>query len=160
MVSNTKHPLIGGHFTDKEDRAVGTQPSIKLEACHRRLLAGDIEDGQQLGEIGRLGARLVLQRGVEEEVAIFVAGTGHARTPDARGSRNGVRMIIIDTRSVRAKSLTELEVQVLFLDAIYLPTRPSGAKEGVLVVWGYTVDRIPTQPLSQGLWRHPQLARY
>jgi transposase-like protein len=25
----------------------------------------------------------------------------------------------------------------LFLDAIYLPTRPSGAKEGVLVAWGY-----------------------
>jgi putative transposase len=26
---------------------------------------------------------------------------------------------------------------VLFLDATYLPTRPSGAKEGVLVAWGY-----------------------
>jgi transposase-like protein len=26
---------------------------------------------------------------------------------------------------------------VLFLDAIYLPTRPSGQKEGVLVAWGY-----------------------
>lgn len=33
---------------------------------------------------------------------------------------------------------------MLFLDAIYLPTRPSGAKEGVLVAWGYTKagDRI------------------
>jgi transposase-like protein len=28
----------------------------------------------------------------------------------------------------------------MFLDAVYLPTRPSGAKEGVLVVWGYTTD--------------------
>jgi len=27
---------------------------------------------------------------------------------------------------------------VLFLDAVYLPTRPSGDKEGVLVAWGYT----------------------
>ncbi len=27
---------------------------------------------------------------------------------------------------------------VLFLDAVYLPTRPSGAREGVLVAWGYT----------------------
>ncbi|MGH2796989.1 MAG: transposase [Thermoleophilaceae bacterium] len=27
----------------------------------------------------------------------------------------------------------------LFLDACYLPTRPSGAKEGVLVAWGYDV---------------------
>jgi len=26
------------------------------------------------------------------------------------------------------------------LDAIYLPTRPSGEKEGVLVAWGYTTQ--------------------
>jgi putative transposase len=43
-------------------------------------------------------------------------------------------------RAFRAKSLAELELLVLFLDAIYLPTRPSGAKEGVLVAWGCTVD--------------------
>jgi len=28
----------------------------------------------------------------------------------------------------------------LMLDAIYLPTRPEGPKEGVLVAWGYTLD--------------------
>ena len=28
----------------------------------------------------------------------------------------------------------------LFLDAVYLPTRPSGQKEGVLVAWGYTTE--------------------
>ncbi len=39
-----------------------------------------------------------------------------------------------------ATSLAEIELLVLFLDAIYLPTRPSGAKEGVLVAWGYTTD--------------------
>jgi putative transposase len=33
--------------------------------------------------------------------------------------------------------LIRVEVLVLFLDAIYLPTRASGAKEGVLVAWGY-----------------------
>jgi len=37
-----------------------------------------------------------------------------------------------------ARSLAGAELAVLFLDAIYLPTRPSGAKEGVLVAWGYT----------------------
>jgi mutator family transposase len=37
-----------------------------------------------------------------------------------------------------AKSLTDVELLVLFLDAVYLPTRPSGAKEGVLVAWGMT----------------------
>ena len=39
-----------------------------------------------------------------------------------------------------ARSLAETELLVLFLDAIYLPTRPSGAKEGVLVAWGYTTE--------------------
>ncbi len=32
-----------------------------------------------------------------------------------------------------AKSLAQVELLVLFLDAVYLPTRPSGAKEGALV---------------------------
>src|SRR5881275_2407937 len=34
--------------------------------------------------------------------------------------------------------VAEVSLFVLFLDAIYLPTRPSGQKEGVLVAWGYT----------------------
>ena len=38
------------------------------------------------------------------------------------------------------KSLADLTMMALFLDAIYLPTRPSGQKEGVLVVWGYTTE--------------------
>jgi len=36
-----------------------------------------------------------------------------------------------------AKSLADLELLALYLDAVYLPTRPSGDKEGVLVAWGY-----------------------
>jgi len=39
-----------------------------------------------------------------------------------------------------AHSLAEIELLALFLDAIYLPTRPSGAKEGVLVAWGYDLE--------------------
>src|SRR5881275_1018152 len=34
--------------------------------------------------------------------------------------------------------VAEVSLLVLFLDAVYLPTRPSGDKEGVLVAWGYT----------------------
>ena len=34
------------------------------------------------------------------------------------------------------KSLANVTVLALFLDAVYLPTRPSGQKEGVLVAWG------------------------
>ena len=40
-------------------------------------------------------------------------------------------------QAFRARGLGEVELLVLFCDAIYLPTRPSGAKEGVLVAWGY-----------------------
>jgi putative transposase len=40
-------------------------------------------------------------------------------------------------QAFRARSLGEVELLVLFCDAIYLPTRPSGGKEGVLVAWGY-----------------------
>jgi putative transposase len=40
-------------------------------------------------------------------------------------------------RAFCARSLAGVELLALFLDAVYLPTRPSGAKEGVLVAWGY-----------------------
>jgi transposase-like protein len=39
-----------------------------------------------------------------------------------------------------AKGLQHIELLALLLDAIYLPTRPNGEKEGVLVAWGYTIE--------------------
>jgi len=36
----------------------------------------------------------------------------------------------------RARDLWQIKLVALFLDAIYLPVRPSGAKEGVLCAWG------------------------
>jgi len=39
-------------------------------------------------------------------------------------------------RAFRASSLGEVRLLVLMLDAIYLPVRPAGPKEGVLVAWG------------------------
>jgi putative transposase len=36
------------------------------------------------------------------------------------------------------RDLYELKLVVLFLDAIYLPVRPSGPKEGVMCAWGFT----------------------
>jgi putative transposase len=39
-----------------------------------------------------------------------------------------------------ARSLAEVELLALYLDAVYLPTRPSGSKEGVLVAWGYQLS--------------------
>jgi putative transposase len=43
-------------------------------------------------------------------------------------------------RAFRERDLSEIELVALFLDAIYLPVRPSGAKEGVLCAWGIDTD--------------------
>jgi len=203
-----------------EDYAVTTRiaPSAALEAAIEELLADGLGDNEQLAEIGRLGARLVLQRAVEEEVTAFLGRARYERTAEARGSRNGNRPRQVQTaegeleiqvpqirgaadrfvssvipngrtalrtrplealiiggwvrglsdrdieslvseaglgqiskstvsqitkelraryEAFRARGLGDVELLVLFCDAIYLPTRPSGAKEGVLVAWGY-----------------------
>lgn len=197
-------------------------PSARLEAQIAELLTqGLADDNQRLAEVGRLGARLVLQRAVEDEVTAFLGRARYQRTAEATGSRNGTRPKSIQTaegelsvdmpqmrgtaerfisrvfpdsrtvirtrplealiiggyvrglsdrdieslmeeaglgqvskstasricRELRARyktfcarSLADIELLALFLDAIYLPTRPSGEKEGVLVAWGYTTQ--------------------
>ncbi len=193
-------------------------PSAKLESEIEQLLEQGLTDTARLAELGRLGARLVLQRAVEDEVTSFLGRDRYQRIPLAAGSRNGVRprrvqtaegeleiampqlrgtaerfvcRTIPDTRTIIrtrplealvigayvrglsdrdiesllreaglgtlsrstasriagelrdryrafcAKGLADIELLCLFLDACYLPTRPSGAKEGVLVAWGY-----------------------
>jgi putative transposase len=204
------------------ERITRIAPSARLEEQISELLTGGLgEDGEHLAALGRLGARLVLQRAVEEEVAAFLGRTRYERTPTATGSRNGTRQkpiqtaegeisiampqvrntaerfvsrVIPDTKAVVrtrplealvigsyvrglsdrdieslaqeaglgqiskstvsricrelrdrykafcSKSLHDVSLLALFLDAVYLPTRPSGAKEGVLVAWGYSTE--------------------
>jgi putative transposase len=204
------------------ERITRIAPSARLEDQISELLSGGLgEDGEHLAALGRLGARLVLQRAVEEEVAAFLGRARYERTPIATGSRNGTRpkpiqtaegeinidmpqvrntaerfvsRVIPDTKGVVrtrplealvigsyvrglsdrdieslakeaglgqiskstvsricrelrdrytafcSKSLHDVSLLALFLDAVYLPTRPSGAKEGVLVAWGYTPE--------------------
>ena len=204
------------------ERITRIAPSARLEEQISELLIGGLgEDGEHLAALGRLGARLVLQRAVEEEVAAFLGRARYERTPTANGSRNGTRpkpiqtaegeisiampqvrntaeqfvsRVIPDTKAVVRtrplealvigsyvrglsdrdieslaqeaglgqiskstvsricrelrdrytafcnKSVHELNLFALFLDAVYLPTRPSGDKEGVLVAWGYTTE--------------------
>jgi putative transposase len=43
-------------------------------------------------------------------------------------------------RAFRGRDLSGVELVALFLDAIYLPVRPTGAKEGVLCAWGIDTD--------------------
>src|SRR5437660_4061876 len=66
-------------------------PSAALEAAIEEFLAEGLGDGERLAEIGRLGARLVLQRAVEEEVTAFLGRARYERTLAATGSRNGTR---------------------------------------------------------------------
>ena len=196
-------------------------PSVQIEAAIEAVLLGGISGPDHLSQLGRLGAQLVLQRAVEDEVAVFLQRARYERTPDAAGSRNGSRprrvqtaegeiivavpqvrdtltrfvsSVIPDTRAIirtrplealvigayvrglsdrdieslareaglgqiskttvsgicrelrdryrafRARSLGEVRLLALFLDAIYLPVRPAGPREGVLVAWGFTTD--------------------
>lgn len=196
-------------------------PSARLEQAIADLVEDGNWDPDRLAELGRLGAQLVLQRAVEEEVSEFLGRARYERTPSARGWRNGVRPrrvqtgegeLVVEVPQVRgalerfvcrtipgtrtivrtrplealvigayvrglsdrdlegllqeaglgrlskssasricqelraryrafcARSLAGVELLALFLDAVYLPTRPSGAKEGVLVAWGYDLS--------------------
>jgi transposase-like protein len=38
------------------------------------------------------------------------------------------------------RDLYDIQIVALFLDAVFLPVRPGGPKEGVLVAWGFTED--------------------
>lgn len=196
-------------------------PSALIEAEIERLLV-NMDDSDGLAELGRLGARLVLQRSLEEEVTAFLGRARYVRTGEGRGSRNGNRPRRVETaegelevampqirgsaerfisrvmpengrtalrtrplealiiggwvrglsdrdieslleeaglgrvskstvseitkelrdryRGFCARSLAEVRPLVLMLDATYLPTRPSGAKEGVQVAWCYDED--------------------
>ena len=196
-------------------------PSVQIEAAIEAALLNGTGGPDQLSQLGRLGAQLILQRAVEDELEAFLGRARYARTPDATGSRNGTRPkrvqtaegeiviampqvrdtltrfvsgVIPDTRAIvrtrplealvigayvrglsdrdieslakeaglgsisrtavstvcrelrdryrafRARSLGDVRLLVLMLDAIFLPVRPDGPKEGVLVAWGFTTD--------------------
>ena len=67
-------------------------PSVRLDAQIEELLGDELAaNGEKLAELGRLGARLVLQRAVEDEVTAFLGRARYQRTPEAAGSRNGTR---------------------------------------------------------------------
>jgi transposase-like protein len=197
-------------------------PSAEIERKIDELIAsGVVAEGDEgpLSELARLGAKLVIQRAVEEEFDAFLGRARYERRPEAPpGKRNGWRprrlqsaegeievempqlreaaepftsklfpkeskrlltteplkaMVVgafvrgLSMRDVeslceeaglgkvskssasricrelrdrfaafRARDLSEVRLVTLFLDAIYLPVRPSGAKEGVLCAWG------------------------
>lgn len=200
-------------------------PSAEIEGKINELMAAGIDAGgpqEALGELASLGAKLIIQRAVEEEFEAWLGRGRYERKAEAApGKRNGWRpkrlqgaegeidveipqvreaaepfvsklfprgkrflrteplkaMVIgafvrgLSMRDVEslceeaglgqvskstasrickelrerfrafcARDLSQIEPVALFLDAIYLPVRPQGAKEGVLCAWGIDED--------------------
>lgn len=198
-------------------------PSAEIEERIDELLAAGIAAADAegpLSELAQLGAKLIIQRAVEEEFDAFIGRARYERRPDAApGKRNGwrprrlqaaegeievevpqlreaaepftsklfprgkrllatepLRALVVgafvrglsmrDVESLceeaglgqiskstasrickelrdrfaafKARDLSGIRLVALFLDAIYLPVRPQGAKEGVLCAWGFT----------------------
>jgi len=197
-------------------------PSAEIQASIDKVLSkGMVDDPQRmLSELGRLGARLIIQRAVEEEFDSWLGRARYERRPGAStGKRNGFRPRHVHTaegelrieipqvreavmpfvsrlfpkwhckrllrtdplkalviggfvrglsmrdieslceeaglgktsrstvaricaelherfEAFKRRDLFEVKLVVLLLDAIYLPVRPSGPKEGVICAWG------------------------
>ena len=197
-------------------------PSGEIQASIDKLLANKMVDdpSRMLSELARLGAKLIIQRAVEDEFDQWLGRARYERRPEAGpGKRNGFRPRHLQTaegelrieipqvrdtirpfvsklfpkwhckrllrtdplkalviggfvrglsmRDVESlceeaglgktskstvaticaelherfdafcrRSLYDVNLVVLFLDAIYLPVRPSGPKEGVMCAWG------------------------
>jgi putative transposase len=204
-------------------------PSAEIEEQIERLLAVGVGEKprESLSELARLGARLIIQRAVEDEFDAWLGRARYERRPAHQrglrnygsGLRNGFRprtvqtlegeleveipqvraaaepfvsklfpcsTKVLRTEPLRAmvigafvrglsmrdieslcekaglgklskttasriceelrerfeqlgrRDLYEVQVAALFLDAVFLPVRPDGPKEGVLVAWGFT----------------------
>ncbi|MFZ0181475.1 MAG: transposase, partial [Candidatus Dormiibacterota bacterium] len=96
----TSSPAVGlGNPPRRGLRREGrVAPSTVLESAIGELLSEGLAGNERLAEMGRLGARPVLQRAVGEEA--------QSSYREARGSRNGVRPRRMQTAE------GELEVQI------------------------------------------------
>ena len=117
-------------------------PSARLEAQIEELLGDELAaNSEKLAELGRLGARLVLQRAVEDEVTAFLGRARYQRTPEAAGSRNGTRPKPIQTAEGELKidmpqvrGAAERFISRVFPDSrTVIRTRPLEA----LIIGGY-----------------------
>jgi putative transposase len=206
-------------------------PSAEIENQIDRLLAVGVGENprESLSELAKLGARLIIQRAVEDEFDAWLGRARYERRPDYQrglcnygsGLRNGFRprklqtlegeleievpqvreaaepfvsrlfpraTKVLRTEPLRAmvigafvrglsmrdveslcekaglgklskstasricaelrerfeafkrRDLYEVGLAALFLDAVFLPVRPDGPKEGVLVAWGFTEE--------------------
>jgi putative transposase len=206
-------------------------PSAEIEARIDELLAVGVGENprESLSELARLGARLIIQRAVEDEFDAWLGRARYERRADSErglrnddsGLRNGFRSRSVQTaegelridipqvreaaetfasklfprtpkllrteplkalvigafvrglsmrdveslceqaglgklskstasriceelrdrfEAFKRRSLYDVRVMALFLDATFISVRPSGPKEGVLVAWGFTEE--------------------
>src|SRR5438270_13144041 len=76
------------------------QPSAEIQASIDKLLGkGMVDDPQKMvSELARLGARLIIQRTVEEEFDSWLGRARYERKPERqRGLRNGFRPRLVQT---------------------------------------------------------------
>src|SRR5213082_189574 len=68
-------------------------PSAEIQASIDKLMSrGMVDDPQKmLSELARLGARLIIQRAVEEEFDAWLGRARYERRPDLEAKRNGFR---------------------------------------------------------------------
>ena len=79
-------------------------PSAEIEAQIDRLLAIGVGENprESLSELARLGARLIIQRAVEDEFDAWLGRARYERRPDdQRGLRNA-RQAAVDAARARA----------------------------------------------------------
>jgi hypothetical protein len=91
-------------------------PSAEMEGQIERLLSVGVGENprESLSELARLGARLIIQRAVEDEFDAWLGRAGYERRPDQQrglrnyesGPRNGFRPRTLQTaESLRSRSL-------------------------------------------------------
>src|SRR5436309_10886832 len=83
-------------------------PSAEIEAQIDELLAVGVGEDPRaaLSQLAKLGARLIIQRAVEEEFDAWLGRARYERRPDAAGMRNGFRARTLQTAE------GELEVEI------------------------------------------------
>src|SRR3954470_6338966 len=74
-------------------------PSAEIEAQIDQLLAVGVGEDPRaaLSQLAKLGARLIIQRAVEEEFDAWLGRARYERRPDVEGMRNGFRARTLQT---------------------------------------------------------------
>jgi transposase-like protein len=112
-------------------------PSAEIEARIEQMLSVGVGENprESLSELARLGARLIIQRAVEDE---FDAWLGRARYERRAADQRGELKERFER--FRRRDLYGIRLVGLFRDTTFISVRPSGPKEGMLVAWGFTED--------------------